>query len=179
MQTQAFARVLLPHYELRFLNTVPAKGVYALRHDTTIAAATGRSTDYDLTATMQYISRMLTGTQRGNYLMWGIMDRQTDKFYGLIQLWHFQKQTAEVGYEILSQWQRHGIMQEVLPQVAQLAFEQLDIKRLYAVTGEANLPSRRLLEKVGFQLDSNYHEKLYTFQQTELALVRYQLDAKK
>ncbi|MFC6171352.1 GNAT family N-acetyltransferase [Loigolactobacillus jiayinensis] len=175
MQTQSFARVQLPHYELRFLNTVPANSVYALRHDTAIAAATGRSIDQDLPATMQYISRMLGGTLRGDYLMWGIMDRQTDEFYGLIQLWHFRNQTAEVGYEILSQWQRHGIMQEILPQVAALAFTKLDVKRLYAVTGANNLPSRRLLEKIGFQLDANYQERFYTFQQTELALVRYQL----
>ncbi|MFD1319296.1 GNAT family N-acetyltransferase [Loigolactobacillus zhaoyuanensis] len=175
MQTQAFSHIVLPHYELRFLNTVSANSVHALRHDAAIAAITGRSTDRDLPATMQYITRMLTGTLRGDYLMWGIMDRQADTFYGLIQLWHFQKQTAEVGYEILSQWQRHGIMQEVLPQVAQLAFEQLGLQRLYAVTGATNLPSRHLLEKVGFQLDTDYQETFYTFQQTELSLVRYWL----
>ncbi|MFD0897438.1 GNAT family N-acetyltransferase [Loigolactobacillus binensis] len=177
MQTQAFAHVTLPHYELRFLNTVPAKGVYTLRHDATVAAATGRSIDHDLAATMQYISRMYRGTIRGDYLMWGIMDRHTDTFYGLVQLWHFQQQTAEIGYEIITQWQRHGIMQEVLPPVTQLAFKQLGLKKIYAVTGATNLPSRRLLEKVGFQLDPTYHETFYTFQQTELALVRFELNA--
>lgn len=175
MAAQQLARITLTEYELRFLNTVPARQVYQLRHNRAVAALTGRQIDHDLADTARFIYQAFAAAQHGDYFTWGIMDRKTDTFYGLVQLWHFRHQAADVGYEILPQWQHQGIMRTILPQVANLAFTQLAVKYLYAVTGATNYPSRQLLETSGFQLDQNYHETFVTKQQPALLMVRYWL----
>lgn len=177
MATQQLARLTLADYELRFLNTVPARQIYQLRHNQAVAALTGRQVDHDLAATARFIYQTFAAAQNGDYFTWGIMDREDDTFYGLVQLWHFRQRVADVGYEISPQWQHYGVMHAILPAIAKLAFTQLDVKCLYAVTGAANYPSRRLLETSGFQLDRHYHETLMTKQQAALLVVRYWLAA--
>ncbi len=57
---------------------------------------------------------------------------------------------AEVGYSVLPQYQGQGYGTEMVGGLTDWALSQPDVQRLAAETGEANLASRRLLEKLGF-----------------------------
>lgn len=175
---QQYATLTTPHYQLRFLNTVPAKGVYALRHSAAVAAASGRGRDETLEQTITYIIKMMTGVNQGNFLTWGIMTRDSATFVGLVQLWNFkaQEKSVEVGYEILPDWQRHGVMTEVLTYLSHFVFHDLKQQRLNAVTAINNIPSRALLTHLGFELDLDFRAITYSYAQpTEL--VRYVITA--
>lgn len=167
-----------PHYQLRFLNTVPAKGVHALRHSASVAAASGRNRDETLEQTIEYIIKMMTGVSQGDFLTWGIMTQDDDTFVGLVQLWNFKanEKSVEVGYEILPDWQRHGVMTEVLTSLSQFVFHALQQHQLNAVTAIDNVPSRALLTRLGFELDLDFRAITYSYPQpTEL--VRYFITA--
>ena len=59
---------------------------------------------------------------------------------------------AEVGYELLPDFQGKGIMTSALRKIINLAFTELNIETIKALTHSENLPSRKLLEKFDFKL---------------------------
>ena len=64
--------------------------------------------------------------------------------------WNEARDTAEVGYELMSQFWRQGIMSEALTTVLQYGFE---CQKFLSVTAQVmleNIASRKLLE-IGFQ----------------------------
>jgi [ribosomal protein S5]-alanine N-acetyltransferase len=78
----------------------------------------------------------------------------TNELAGTICLWNINKENkyAEVGYELLPDFQGKGIMTSALREIINLAFTELDIETIVAFTHSENLSSRKLLEKFGFKL---------------------------
>jgi [ribosomal protein S5]-alanine N-acetyltransferase len=78
----------------------------------------------------------------------------TNEFAGTICLWNINKENkyAEVGYELLPDFQGKGIMTSALREMINLAFTELNIETIEALTHSENLPSRKLLEKFDFKL---------------------------
>jgi ribosomal-protein-alanine N-acetyltransferase len=80
----------------------------------------------------------------------------TNELAGAICLWNINKENkyAEVGYELLPKFQGKGIMTSALREIINLAFTELNIETIEALTHSENLPSRKLLEKFDFKLMS-------------------------
>ena len=57
--------------------------------------------------------------------------------------------TVQIGYMIRPEYQREGYMTEALKRGVSWIFERPDISALLADTTKSNLPSHRVLEKVG------------------------------
>lgn len=78
----------------------------------------------------------------------------TNELAGTICLWNINKENnyAEVGYELLPDFQGKGIMTSALREIINLAFTELNIESIEAFTHSGNLSSRKLLEKFGFNL---------------------------
>lgn len=150
--------ILTTHFTLDWLTATKVKDIYALRHDTSIAAMSGRNFDQDIKETADYVNKMMRLIMHNDSLLWGISDRKTEEFLGTFCIWNFNddKTTAEVGFKILSDHQDHGIMSEVLSHMINFAFTELKLTTLYAVTAQTNLASRTVLTKSGFTPDSNY-----------------------
>ena len=78
----------------------------------------------------------------------------TNEVAGTICIWNINKENkyAEVGYELLPDFQGKGIMTSALREIINLAFTELNIETIEALTHSENLPSRKLLEKFDFKL---------------------------
>ncbi|MCT3028080.1 N-acetyltransferase [Pediococcus parvulus] len=150
--------ILTTHYTLDWLTATKVKDIYALRHDTEIAAMSGRHVDADINETVAYVNKTMRNIMHNDSLLWGISDRKTDEFLGTFCIWNFNKEktTAEVGYEILAAQQNHGIMSEVLQHMSNFAFAELGLTTLYAITGQANVTSQAVLTKNKFRINPNY-----------------------
>ncbi len=68
---------------------------------------------------------------------------------------NFDKKYAEVGYELLPEFQGKGIMSCALKEIINFAFTDLEIENLEAFTHKENIKSIRLLEKFNFRLIEN------------------------
>lgn len=75
-----------------------------------------------------------------------------EQFAGIIILKNidFQNKYAEVGYELLPEYQGKGVMSEALGIIIHLAFTDLGLETLEAYTHHQNARSRKLLEKMYF-----------------------------
>jgi len=58
---------------------------------------------------------------------------------------------GEIGYDVGQEFQGKGIGTEAIRQFISKIFSETSIRRLFAYVAEDNVPSRTLLERVGFQ----------------------------
>ncbi|WP_285853671.1 GNAT family N-acetyltransferase [Oceanobacillus luteolus] len=86
---------------------------------------------------------------------WAVRERHTDSFIGLISLNpHHDGLFLEVSYQLHPTWWGKCYGTEVVQPIIGYAFNELNQEKLIAETQTANKASRRLLEKVGMQLES-------------------------
>lgn len=63
------------------------------------------------------------------------------------------RKSAELGYWLGRSFHGKGIMTQAVEQICALGFERWDIVRIFAEPYADNAPSRRVLEKAGFQME--------------------------
>ena len=58
---------------------------------------------------------------------------------------------VEIGYGVAAQLRRNGFATSAVRELLQVAFSEPDVVEVYAETAADNLPSRRVVERVGFR----------------------------
>ncbi|WP_226577961.1 GNAT family N-acetyltransferase [Halobacillus litoralis] len=88
---------------------------------------------------------------------WGVRKALTLEFIGIISLDpHHSGNHTEVSYQLLPEWWGKGYATEVVKEVIEYGFQQLNLKRIVAETQAANKPSCKLLERVGMTKIDQY-----------------------
>ena len=80
---------------------------------------------------------------------------------GTICLWNFSedRKVAEVGYELLPDYHRRGIMSETLGAVLNYGFNELNLQEIVAITNKHNENSIGLLLKHHFILEEGKEDE--------------------
>ncbi|WP_294244346.1 GNAT family N-acetyltransferase, partial [uncultured Chryseobacterium sp.] len=101
---------------------------------------------------LQFILTVKENAVKGQSFYWGISLKDRPGLIGTLCLWNFSedRKVAEVGYELLPEYHRKGLMSEALAAVVDFAFQHLSLHTLLAITTEENDRSQRLLLKQGF-----------------------------
>lgn len=83
---------------------------------------------------------------------YAVFEKSSNKFIGTICLWNLEpdKNTGEIGYELLSEYQRQGYMSEILPVFVRYMLDTYGYICFTACPDEENIPSNRLLIRSGF-----------------------------
>lgn len=92
---------------------------------------------------------------RKQSIFWAIADGKTDKFMGSVGFnsWNYTNRRCEISYDLMKEYRRKGIMTKVLHTVLQFAFDSMNVYRVEARTMLGNIPSHKILEKIGFKLE--------------------------
>jgi len=108
--------------------------------------------NYDALSFILTIKRRIENKQT---VFWGISFKDQPDLIGTICLWNFSedRKTAEVGYELLPDYHRKGVMSEALQSVLNFGFKDLDLSQILAFTHRLNENSKRLLLKHHFVLE--------------------------
>ncbi|MCJ7935085.1 MAG: GNAT family N-acetyltransferase [Chryseobacterium sp.] len=111
-------------------------------------------TNYDA---LEFIVSVRKRMQTGEMMFWGISYKDQRNLIGTICLWNFSedRKTAEVGYELLPDYHKKGIMSEALSSVLEYGFNSLNLHKIFAFTHQMNRDSQALLLKHGFVLDEH------------------------
>ena len=109
-------------------------------------------------------------------MYWGITTADDATLIGTICLWNIipEKETAEIGYELLPTFHGKGFMQEAIVKVIDHVFEAAGFKTIEAVPRADNERSVKLLEKNKFKRDREA-EKRFTDEERTENLVIYSL----
>ncbi len=115
-------------------------------------------TNYDALEFILHIKREI---QDRKVAFWGIAYKDSGNLIGTICLWNFSsdKTMAEVGYELLPDYHRKGIMFEALSVVLEYGLNTLGLQKIIAITSRFNENSKKLLLKHHFILEEGERDK--------------------
>lgn len=115
--------------------------------------AVNKFIDRDLPENVAEVEKFIeTVRQKGHYVLIKTLPRE--EFAGAICLWNIDRDAhdAELGYELLPEYQGRGIMKQAVLTIIHFAFTTLQLQTLEAFTHQDNVRSRKLLERCNFKL---------------------------
>lgn len=103
---------------------------------------------------LDFILTIKKRTQNNETFYWGITYKNQQNLLGTICLYRFSEDRteAEVGYELLPDHHRKGVMSEALSAVLNFGFNELNLQTILAFTNKFNENSKGLLVKHDFVL---------------------------
>ena len=151
-----FPVLFTPHFKLRALRASDENEIFFLRTDEGVNQFLDRPRANSIEDAQRFIQIITENTAKGEAILWAIEPRDGGVLVGTVCLWNISwaDGRAEIGYELLPQYQGKGVMQEVLPVVMGYAFGVLGLGMITAEMSEGNVRSARLLERHGFVRDS-------------------------
>jgi ribosomal-protein-alanine N-acetyltransferase len=137
---------------LRQLSTDDEQNIFALRSDPAINKYLGRAPSKTIEDATNFINQINDNIQKNNSIYWVITLTETKTFAGTICLFDFsdEKNSCEIGYELMTKFQNQGIMKEALEEVIAYAFNTLKFQKIAAFTHQENQQSSKLLKKFNF-----------------------------
>ncbi len=151
MNQSSFPILTTTRLTLRQLSIDDSEAVLALRSDPAINKYLDRPLSSNTEDAINFINKVNENIEKNIAFYWAITLTETKTFVGTICLYDFaEKNSCEIGYELLPEFQRLGIMQEAVQIVVDFAFDILKLKKILAFTHHANQASSNLLEKFNF-----------------------------
>jgi ribosomal-protein-alanine N-acetyltransferase len=136
--------------------------IFRLRSDEKINRYLDRKRATSVEDARQYIDRISAGVTANELIAWGIHLKETAGLIGTVCLWNisFEHNSAEIGYELLPEFQGQGFMREALGRVIRYAFDDLQADMLEAFAHTRNVRSSSLLLKSGFSRSRSREDEL-------------------
>ena len=147
---------------LRQLVTNDEQEIFTLRSDAEINKFLDRKIAATLDDARQFINAVNDNVDKNTSIYWAITFSGKSELVGTICLYGFSDENGncEIGYELLTNFQRQGIMQEAVEKVIDYAFNTIKVQKIEAFFHRDNQSSIKLLEKFSFK-NSNVLDKTY------------------
>jgi ribosomal-protein-alanine N-acetyltransferase len=149
-----FSNLTTDRLFLRELRLDDAEEIFRLRSNKEVNDLIDRPNAETVDDAIEFIRKIQAIAANHGVIMWVITLIGDAKLIGTILYWHieWEKNEAEIGYELLPEYQGKGIMTEALEKVIEFGFKELKFNMITADPNERNERSIRLLETLGFQL---------------------------
>ena len=137
---------------LRQLTINDQQDILALRSDPVINKYLDRQPTQTREDAVKFINQVNDNIEKLIAYYWAITWTGTKTFAGTICLFSFsgEKDSCEIGYELMTKFQGQGIMKEAAQAVIAYAYQTLKLKKILAFTHCDNQHSTKLLEKFDF-----------------------------
>lgn len=96
----------------------------------------------------------------GTGIWWAICSADNQVFYGAAGFNNLvaEHKKAEIGFWLLKEYWRQGILKEAMPLICEYAFTQLDLHRIEGFVESENVACKKAIEKIGFQKEGTMKE---------------------
>mgnify|MGYP006343362377 FL=1 len=137
---------------LRQLSIDDQQDVFDLRSDAEVNKYLNRQPCLSSEAAINFINQVNDNIEKNIALYWAITLTETKTFVGTICIFDFtnDKNSCEIGYELMTKFQGQGIMKEAVQLVIDYVFKTLKIKNIFAFTHCNNESSTKILLKFNF-----------------------------
>jgi len=109
--------------------------------------------------TEQFLRRCEDGREQGLAWPWSLWLKSDGSFAGVLEA-RIKPPSVDIGYVLVPRLWRLGLMGEAVTGLLDWALAQPAIYRVWAVCDVDNIPSARLLESVGMQLEGTLRQWL-------------------
>ncbi|QQL49116.1 GNAT family N-acetyltransferase [Mucilaginibacter ginkgonis] len=143
---------------LRPLQATDAEAILAIRSNESVNTYLDRKPSTTIDEAAAFISSINQLTANGDGQYWAITIKDSGALVGTICLYNFDKGKgiAEIGYELLPEYQGKGFMQEAISSTVSYSFDMMGAKVITAFPRTDNHNSIKLLQKAGFKIDPAY-----------------------
>ena len=109
----------------------------------------------DIGVTKQYISWLLAGVKKGQYMRWCIELKETGKVIGTCSFTAMDSnfKIAEIGYGILKEYWGRGFAAEAVSEIMEYGFCNIGLCRIYARIMKENTASVHLAQRLGMECE--------------------------
>lgn len=152
--------------QLRRVRPSDAEAIFERVNDSEVVRWTTRIPHpYPEDGAREFIKKSLEQWEQGSAYVYAITLCGSDELAGVISLGNvFLKHgCAELGFWLGKSYWGRGLMTDAARLILQVAFDDLGLYRVYASAFEANIASRKVLEKVGFQLEGVMREAVVRY----------------
>ncbi len=103
--------------------------------------------------TLQLLQQMLTHWEQYRFGRWAWIEKATRSLIGHGGLERLDESSVEVNYLVAKSFWGRGLATEAAQSILNYGFEELNLERLVAIAHPANVPSRRVMEKLGMKCE--------------------------
>jgi len=149
-----------PRLTLRALKDSDDQDIFTLRSDKRVNEYIDRAAPFSPADCRVFIEKINRAISEGKCYYWALC-HPGDELIGTICIWNISddKLSAELGYELLPDWQGIGLMKEAIPAVIAFCKEQTGLRELWGVTHWKNKASVALLLGNGFRYEPSKKEE--------------------
>ncbi|WP_415328306.1 GNAT family N-acetyltransferase [Chryseobacterium sp. MMS23-Vi53] len=150
-----------PRLILKEINESHVDDILKIRSNAVINQYVQRKSPKNNYDALQFILTIKERTKDNQSFYWGISLKNQSNLIGTICLYNFSEDrtVAEVGYELLPDYHRQGIMSEALTAVVNFGFNELHLHEMVAMTNKFNENSKSLLLKYDFVLEEGREDE--------------------
>ena len=148
---------------LRQLRREDIPQLYALRSNAQVMKYIAREPLTDIIAAETTFKRVTTGIENNEWILWGLVPHSENKVLGTVCLWNIaiEHHRAEIGYDLLPEYQGKGLMAEALVEVIKYGFNVLKLHSIEAQVNPLNNASIKLIERSGFLREAYLRENYF------------------
>ena len=152
MNSATFPILTTERLTLRQLSIDDQQAIFDLRSNAEINKYLDREPSKTIDDVVNFINKVNDTIEKGSTYYWAITFTNTKQVVGTICLFDFtsEKNSCEIGYELMMKFQGQGIMQEAIQTVIDFVFQTLKLKKIIAFTHYENQKSTNLLSKFNF-----------------------------
>jgi len=157
-----FPHLTTKRLSLRNLSLDDANEIFFLRSDQTVNKYIDRPRAKSIEDACNFINKTNHSIENNELIDWAITFKDNSSLIGSICLWNISKaeSKAEIGYELLPDFQGKGIAQETMFTVLDYGFNIMLLNKIEAYTHKENSSSIKLLENFGFVRDLPEESKI-------------------
>lgn len=149
---------------LRVLQPADLPYFVAYRNDPAVSRYQSWYTPYEEMAGRRFIAENLLGSpdKAGKWFQIGLVSKAVGHLIGDCGVGRSKDgQQAEIGYSLMTAFQGQGLMSEGVSAILSYYFESFGLHRISATCDIENIPSQRLLERLGFRQEGKFIENYY------------------
>ena len=137
--------------------------IFQLRSDTNVMQYIDRPMAKTTEDAFRFIERIENGIVQNEGITWAITLKANDALIGTIGFHKIEKENyrAEIGYMLMSNFHKKGIMQEAIISALDYGFNVMKLHSVEALINPANEASAKLLERNGFIREAYFKENYY------------------
>ncbi len=154
MNFELFPEITTERLVLRKLEVIDSELIFSLRSSKEVTKYIARPLYKTIEEAKTFINDRIKDIDNNISIVWTILIKNSQIPVGTICLWNLSddRKTAEVGYDLLPEFQGKGYMREAFRSVMNFGFNEMKLKSIEAYTSKYNKSSIGLLEKNKFIL---------------------------
>ncbi len=152
---------------LRRISENDAKDFFAIRSNQLIMEKLDKELAPSIEEVMLLIRKIENAIESNLGINWALCLKEDNKLIGVVGFHNIYKDhhRADIGYALLPEFQRKGIMKEAIEVMINFAFKELKLHSIEAKVNPNNQASIKLLSAFGFEKEAILKQSYYFKQQ--------------